>query len=57
MKMRIGMLCLIALVLATVSFLTGDPRAGIVMSLMILLGVSIKLIQEAKADSAAANVG
>lgn len=43
-------------VLATVSFTTGDPRAGIVMSIMIVLGVGLKLIQEAKADSAAAKL-
>ena len=42
--------------LATISFATGDMRAGIVMSLMILLGVGLKLIQEARADSAAAKL-
>ena len=41
-------------VLSTVSFVTGDVRAGIVMVLMILLGVGLKLVQEAKADRAAA---
>lgn len=43
-------------VLATISFANGDMRAGVVMSLMIVLGVSIRLIQEAKADSAAAKL-
>jgi Mg2+-importing ATPase len=43
-------------VLATVSFATGDARAGIVMALMILLGVSLKLVQEARADNAAAKL-
>jgi P-type Mg2+ transporter len=33
--------------LATISFATGDSRAGIVMSLMIALGVGLKLTQEA----------
>lgn len=47
-------LVILLAVLSTVSFLTGDMRAGIVMLLMILLGVSLKLIQEAKADRAAA---
>jgi P-type Mg2+ transporter len=42
--------------LASVSFATGDFRAGTVMSLMIALGVGLKLIQEAKADSAAAKL-
>jgi Mg2+-importing ATPase len=40
-------------VLAIISFATGDFRAGTMMSLMIGLGVSLKLIQEAKADNAA----
>jgi Mg2+-importing ATPase len=49
-------LVILLAVLATVSFSTGDARAGIVMSLMIALGVSLKLIQEAKADNAAARL-
>ena len=43
-------------VLATVSFSTGDPRAGTVMALMIALSVGLKLYQEAKADSVAAKL-
>jgi Mg2+-importing ATPase len=43
-------------VLASVSFATNDLRAGGMMSLMIVLGVGLKLIQEAKADSAAAKL-
>ena len=43
-------------VLSGISFVTGDPRAGIVMALMILLGVTLKLVQEAKADRAAARL-
>lgn len=42
--------------LASISFVTGDPRAGIMMTLMIALGVGLKLIQEAKANSAAAKL-
>ena len=49
-------LVILLAVLATISFATGDARAGIVMSLMIALGVGLKLIQEAKADSAAAKL-
>lgn len=52
----INPLVILLAVLATVSFLTGDLRAGIVMLLMILLGVTLKLVQEAKADSAAAKL-
>jgi Mg2+-importing ATPase len=47
-------LVMLLAVLASVSFATGDFRAGTMMSLMIALGVGLKLIQEAKADSAAA---
>src|SRR5690349_20996217 len=36
-------LVILLAVLATISFLTGDMRAGIVMVLMILLGISLKL--------------
>ena len=43
-------------VLAAISFATGDDRAGVVMSMMIALGVSLKLIQEARAGSAAARL-
>lgn len=43
-------------ILAVVSFFTGDARAGAVMLAMILLGVGLKLIQEAKADRAAAKL-
>jgi P-type Mg2+ transporter len=43
-------------VLAAISFATGDARAGVVMSMMIVLGVGLKLIQEAKADRAAARL-
>ena len=49
-------LVILLAVLATVSFSTGDPRAGTVMVLMIVLSVGLKLYQEAKADSAAAKL-
>jgi Mg2+-importing ATPase len=49
-------LVILLAVLASVSFATGDLRAGTMMSLMIVLGVGLKLIQEAKADSAAAKL-
>jgi len=42
--------------LATVSFATGDFRAGVVMLLMVVLGVSLRFIQETKADNAAAKL-
>lgn len=43
-------------VLAVVSFATGDARAGMMMSLMIALGVGLKLSQEARANRAAARL-
>ena len=43
-------------VLATLSFVTGDIRAGSVMCLMVVLGVLLKFIQETRADSAAARL-
>ena len=49
-------LVILLAVLAAVSFATGDTRAGVVMSLMIAMGVGLKLIQEAKADRAAARL-
>lgn len=39
--------------LAGVSFLTGDARAGTVMMLMVALGLVLRFVQEARADSAA----
>ena len=43
-------------VLSVVSFATGDPRAGAMMLCMILLSVGLKLVQESRADSAAAKL-
>jgi Mg2+-importing ATPase len=42
--------------LATISFVTGDMRAGTVMCLMVVLGVLLKFIQETRADTAAAKL-
>ncbi|MFI5379325.1 MAG: magnesium-translocating P-type ATPase [Tepidisphaerales bacterium] len=49
-------LVILLLVLATVSFATGDNRAGIVMMLMVVLGVVLRFVQETKADAAAAKL-
>jgi Mg2+-importing ATPase len=40
-------------VLATISFATGDVRAGSVMTLMVSIGVLLRFVQEARADAAA----
>lgn len=52
----INPLVLLLAVLATISVATGDLRSAVVMSLMIALGVSIKLVQEGRADNAAAKL-
>src|SRR5690348_12373289 len=51
-------LVVLLLLLAIVSFATGAEglRAGIVMLLMVVLGVSLRFIQETKADNAAAKL-
>ena len=52
----INPLVILLAVLATISFITEDMRSGIVIALMIVLGVGLKLGQEARADSAAARL-
>jgi P-type Mg2+ transporter len=49
-------LVILLLILAVVSFWTGDPRAGTVMVIMVFLGVSLRFVQEARADDAAAKL-
>jgi Mg2+-importing ATPase len=49
-------LVLLLAALATISFATEDPRSGIVMLSMIVLSVGLKLMQEAKAGTAAAKL-
>jgi P-type Mg2+ transporter len=49
-------LAILLAVLAAVSFGTGDARAGVMISLMIVLSLGLKLFQESKADSAAARL-
>ena len=49
-------LVILLLVLASVAFLTEDIRSGIVMVLMVILGVTLRFIQETKADTAAAKL-
>ena len=49
-------LVILLLILALVSYLTGDARACTVMVIMVLLGVSLRFVQEARADNAAAKL-
>jgi Mg2+-importing ATPase len=46
-------LVILLLALAFVSFVTGDMRATVVISLMVVLGVSLRFFQELRADLAA----
>jgi Mg2+-importing ATPase len=49
-------LVVLLLVLAAVSYATGDARAAIVMLGMVVLGVALRFVQEARADDAAAKL-
>jgi Mg2+-importing ATPase len=49
-------LVILLVVLAIVSFLTDDFRAGTVMLIMVLLGVVLRFVQEARADATAAKL-
>ena len=42
--------------LSAISFATGDARAGTVMAAMVVLSVTLRFIQEARADAAAAKL-
>jgi len=49
-------LVILLTVLATVAFATNDYRSGTVMLLMVGLGLSLRFVQEARADTAAAKL-
>jgi P-type Mg2+ transporter len=55
-KALVNPLVILLLLLATVSLLTGDVRAATVMGLMVILGVVLRFVQEARADTAAAKL-
>ncbi len=42
--------------LSTISYVTGDARAGTVMACMVILSVTLRFVQEARADAAAAQL-
>src|SRR5262245_49490605 len=46
-------LVLLLAILALISVATGDARAAVVMTAMIVLGVGLRFVQEARADAAA----
>jgi Mg2+-importing ATPase len=49
-------LVILLTILAIVSLATGDLRASTVMLLMVVLGISLRFVQETKADNAAAKL-
>lgn len=55
-KALLNPLVVLLSLLATVSLLTGDVRAASVMSVMVVLGVVLRFVQEARADTAAAKL-
>lgn len=46
-------LVILLIVLAAISFATGDANAGFVMASMVVLGVLLRFVQETRADAAA----
>ena len=55
-KALVNPLVILLVVLAAFSFLTGDLRAASVILVMVVLGVVVRFVQEARADSAAAKL-
>lgn len=55
-KAVVNPLVVLLLLLAVVSSLTGDQRASLVMLIMVFLGVILRFVQEARADTAAAKL-
>jgi Mg2+-importing ATPase len=53
LKMIRNPLVILLTTLSAVSYLSGDARAGTVMALMVVLSVSLRFFQEARADAAA----
>ncbi len=49
-------LVILLTILSIVSYATGDLAGGTVMALMVVLGVSLRFVQESRADSAAAKL-
>ena len=55
-KALINPLVILLLLLSASSFLTGDLRAGGIILLMVIIGATLRFVQEARADSAAAKL-
>jgi Mg2+-importing ATPase len=55
-RAMVNPLVVLLLILAAVSLLTGDLKAALVMAGMVVLGVALRFVQEARADAAAARL-
>jgi P-type Mg2+ transporter len=55
-KAACNLLVILLGILAAVSFATGDLSGGTVMILMLILGVTLRFVQESRADAAAAKL-
>ena len=55
-KALVNPLVVLLVVLSASSFATGDARAGVVILLVVVIGVAVRFVQEARADSAAASL-
>ena len=53
LKMIRNPLVILLTTLSAISYVSGDARAGTVMALMVVLSVSLRFLQEARADAAA----
>src|SRR6185437_7031463 len=53
LKMIRNPLVILLTTLSAVSYISGDARAGTVMALMVMMSVSLRFFQEARADAAA----
>ncbi len=51
-----NLLVILLAILAAVSFATGDISGGTVMTLILVLGVALRFVQESRADAAAAKL-
>jgi len=56
LKITRNPLVILLAVLSSISFATGDARAGTVMAAMVVLSVALRFFQEARADAAAARL-
>jgi P-type Mg2+ transporter len=56
LKIILNPLVILLAALSTISFATGDARAGSVMAIMVALSVGLRFWQEARADAAAAKL-